>query len=354
VIVRAPIFLSCLLVFGIVGCTTDESQPSARNDTATGGNSSAPSPTSNAVETPKLPAPVSAADARSVQLATLETARLDLDSPDWLALAEGSLWVKLDPGTVVRVDPTKARVQKQVPPADGPEDFSLCQGFGSSGDAVWSCTPYGSIERINASTSRVTDNFLIPMRHDQGRLVVAGGRLWTIAQSGDSIAGINLEDNELGAPIPMGASCTDLSAADPIVWAVCPAENQVLRVDTSTGEVTGRFGLPVPRSVSVRDDVWVTFEGGVAQVDPKTLSIEAVYDVPAGLGGAVWPGPDRVWVRCDGGPFLVGIDPVAHRVVASVTANDLPSGGDVVGVGRQLWATAYNDGALVRLRPPAQ
>lgn len=303
--------------------------------------------------TPELPAPVSMAGSDPVRLTRLETARLDLDSPDWLTVTAGALWVKLDPGTVVRVNPATAKVQQQVPPADGPGEFNLCQGFGNSGDAVWSCTPFGTIERIEAETGRVTDNPVLAMRSDQGHLVVAGDRLWTITRSGDSIAGIGLDDHEIGAPVPLGASCTDLAAEGSSVWAVCPADNQVLRVDTRTGEVTGRLRLPVPRQVSVRGDVWVTFEAGVAQVEPETLSVEAVYDVPAGLGGGIWAGPDRVWVRCDGGPFLVGIDPVAHRVVASVTAADLPSGGEVVGLGDQLWATAYDDATLVRLRPPA-
>jgi hypothetical protein len=352
VTLASPVLVVCLVVLSLAGCTSDDSQPST-DGAATHGQTSATSPTSGAVATPELPAPVSMAGGATVRLTRVETARLDLDSPDWLTVTAGALWVKLDPGTVVRVNPATAKVQKQVPPADGPGEFNLCQGFGNSGDAVWSCTPFGSIERIDAETSRVTDNLVMEMRSDQGHLVSASDRLWIITRSGDSIAGIGLDDHELGAPIPLGAFCTDLAAEGPTVWAVCPGDNQVLRVDTDTGEVTGRLGLPAPRQVSVRDDVWVTFEDGVAQIEPETLSVEAVYDVPAGLGGGIWAGTDWVWVRCDGGPFLVGIDPVAHRVVASVTAADLPSGGEVLGVGNQLWATAYNDATLVRLRPPA-
>jgi hypothetical protein len=86
----------------------------------------------------------------------------------------------------------------------------------------------------------------------------------------------------------------------------------------------------------------------------RTHQRQIRYGVLSGLGGGIWAGPDRVRVRYDGRPFLVGIDPVAHRVVASVTANDLPSGGEVLGIGRQLWATAYDDATLIRLRPPAQ
>jgi hypothetical protein len=267
-----------------------------------------------------------------------------------MEVANGALWVKLDGGTIVRVDPETARVEGRID-SQGPDQSELCQGFGTSGDSVWTCTPFGSIERIDASTNRVTARLLIPMRRDQGHMVVASGRIWIGTKSGDSIAGIDLEDNELGEEIQLDAFCTDFAAADPMVWAVCPAENQVVRVDTSTGRVTGRLALTEPRGVTLGDGVWVAFRDGLAHVDPDRLSVDAVYEVCPGRAGGMWAGA-RVWVRCDRELFLVGVDPVARRVFASVTADDLASSGNVVEIGNQLWATAYDDATVVRLRPP--
>ena len=59
-----------------------------------------------------------------------------------------------------------------------------------------------------------------------------------------------------------------------------------------------------------------------------------------------------MWVRGDQRTFLTAIDPVRHRVVYQISADDLPSGGEVLGVGGQLWATAFDDATVVRLRPP--
>jgi len=275
-----------------------------------------------------------------------------LDSPDWMATTSGALWVKLDPGTVVQLDPATARVRKRVA-AHGPDAFNLCQGFGETGDAVWSCTPFGTLERIDAASGRVTDLLRYPVRSDQGHLVEAGNKLWVIPRSGDAIAGIDLSDRTLGQPIGLRASCVELAAADPVVWAVCTADNQVVRVDTAAGRVTGRLAIPQPRQVAVgAGSVWIGFQGGVAQVDPESLAVEAVYDVDAGLAGALWVGRRLVWVRGDQGTFLTALDPVAHRVVYRITAADLPSGGNVIGVGHQLWATAFDDATVVRLRLP--
>lgn len=342
---RVASVLAGLAALGLAGCSTGGTEPSARRS-ATG------VPSADTVVHPKLPEPVPFTSARSVALRSLQTARLDLDSPDWMTVASGSLWVKLDGGSVVQVDPETARVRAEVP-AEGPDPFQLCQGFGSTGDAVWSCTPYGTLQRIDATSARVTDNPPITMRSDQGHLVSSGGRLWLITRAADTVAGIDLRDLSLGPEVRLGVNCTELAAAGRVLWAACPADGQVVRLDTSTRKVTGRLALPDPRQLAAGKDLWVGFQGGVAQVDPVTLAVTAVYDVHPGLGGSVSVGAQRVWVRCDGGPFLVAIDPIARRVDLEVTARGLPSGGEVVLVGRQLWATAYDDRTLVRLRPPA-
>ena len=50
------------------------------------------------------------------------------------------------------------------------------------------------------------------------------------------------------------------------------------------------------------------------------------------------------------GPSLVRIDPENEEISETIEAPKLPSGGDVIEVGNSVWATAYNDGALVELQ----
>ncbi len=96
----------------------------------------------------------------------------------------------------------------------------------------------------------------------------------------------------------------------------------------------------------------MTFAEGVAQIDPDTFDVESTYDIAVGYGSAVGVGETGAWVRTDGGPFLTGIDPKAHQITSVVTARDLPSGGNVVEIDGALWATAFDDAALVRLDAP--
>jgi hypothetical protein len=50
-----------------------------------------------------------------------------------------------------------------------------------------------------------------------------------------------------------------------------------------------------------------------------------------------------------GGSFLARIDPVERRIVETIEAPQLSSGGDVVVIGDSVWATAYNDETVVQL-----
>ena len=162
----ARVLASGLLAVGVFGCSGEEttSTPQPQASTSTADASTTP------VTKPDLPNPIETGNAPTMSLASLETARLDLDSPDWMELAAESLWVRLDPGTVVQVDPTKARVEQEIE-ATGEGRTSDCQLFGSSGDAIWSCSPYGGhIERISTSASEVTDDLSLPFYRTQGHL----------------------------------------------------------------------------------------------------------------------------------------------------------------------------------------
>jgi DNA-binding beta-propeller fold protein YncE len=275
-----------------------------------------------------------------------------LGSPDWLASTDGSLWVKLDSGDVVRLDPSSGRTLARIrPPGVG---SGLCQGFGATAEAVYACPYDGLVERIDVDTNRLAAKIAVPVVGDQGHLVTVGGRLWVITGAADEIRGIDTTTNEIGPPIPLGAACTELAAADPIVWAACPTEGRLLRIDTVARRVTGRVALPGARLLTADQmRVWVSYDDGVAQVDAERLGVQAVYQVWPGLGGGIYVDGDRVLLRSEGGPFLTVLDPARRKVVETITAPDLPSGGNVIRTGRSLWASASDDGTIVRLRAGA-
>ena len=57
-------------------------------------------------------------------------------------------------------------------------------------------------------------------------------------------------------------------------------------------------------------------------------------------------------MREEGGDaFLTRLDATSAEVRQVIAADDLPSGGDVIELDGVVWASAYDDGTVVRLTP---
>jgi streptogramin lyase len=330
-----------VLLVALLGCGDDSDDGGPPPETADAAASA---------EEASLPKPISPAGAQSVNLSDRLVTQLEIpEGPDWLVSAFGSLWVKQDSGGVVRVDPETGKVIARVA-APAQAGGHVCQGMGASEDAVWACPQPGRITRIDPATNTLTATVRIDKVPDQGRLVGAADRLWVLTDSGATLTAIDPRDGKPATSVELGARCVDLAADGTTLWATCPFDNRVLRIDATTEESTGELDLAGAAIAAAGDHLWVAFEGGVAQIDPDALEVLAVYDVSARYGGAIFAGPDAVWVREEGGDFLTRIDPDAQRITETIRAPDLPSGGDVVQIGNSLWATAYDDATVVELR----
>jgi streptogramin lyase len=297
-----------------------------------------------------LPETITADDATRVELEDRLLTRLEIpNGPDWMVEAFDSLWVKRDDGAVVRVDPATSKIAAEIPPGPGSPSQHLCQGIGASGEAIWSCPPGKEIVRIDPETNEVTATVPINKLPDQGRIVSASDRVWVLTDSGAELTAIDPGDNKPIETVKLDGRCTELASGGSTVWAMCPFDDRVLRIDARSGEVGDTLELAGATNASVSDHLWVGFEGGVAQVDLDTLEVLAVYDVHPRYGGSIFTTPDAVWVREEGGEFLTRIDPMGQRIVEVIKAPELPSGGDVVQIADSVWATAYDDATLVEL-----
>ena len=280
----------------------------------------------------------------------MQDVRVELDSPDWLASGFGSLWVKRDNGSVVRLSPG-GKVQATID-ADIYEP-PVCQGLGVTAKAVWACATSGTIIRIDPETNKIAARIAVPNLNEQGRLASFGGYVWLLTGDGDQLAGISERTNRPGSPIKLGAFCTDVAdrVLGSTLWVVCASDGVLLGVDLTQRKVIGKItGLPLASSVSVGDDVWVGFENGLARVDPGSQDVTVVQE--AVTPDRVRAVGDHVWVREEGGhAFLSRIDASTGEVRQVVAAKDLTSGGDVIEFDGAVWTSAYDDLAVVRLKP---
>ena len=267
------------------------------------------------------------------------------DSPDWLAEGFGSLWVKRDNGAVERISPdgdVVATIDANI------FQQPVCQGIGVSDTAVWACATGGTLIRVDPATNKF-QAVDVPKVNEQGRLTSSGGLLWVLTGDGDRLEGLT-DRGQVIETIDLGTFCTDTadSAADGLLWVVCSYDGLALRVDLEAGKVTGRVAdLPNATSVSVAGDVWVGYGAGLARVE--ATSLEVLDTLPLEVL-AVRATDHGVWVRGTADDFLTLVDAVTGELTTRLAALDLTSGGDVIELDGRLWATAVDDGLLVRLR----
>jgi streptogramin lyase len=120
-------------------------------------------------------------------------------------------------------------------------------------------------------------------------------------------------------------------------------------VDPTARRVATRLtGFDTPRLIAgAGGTVWVSYLGGLAQIDEATGSVQTLTGVFLGPQAGLFADADGVWVR-DEGLFLARVDTTGH-VVDEFSVKE-QSGGSVLEAFGSLWATAYNDEVLYRLR----
>jgi streptogramin lyase len=289
--------------------------------------------------------------AETIALADVQEASIQLASPDWLTFDGGYLWVKQDDGMVVRIDPRTARPSGKLR-ADTKSEH-LCQGLGSGGGAVWSCSG-SDIVRIDPKRLTVTDSIPVGKVFDQGKLVFVGGRIWVLTGEGDSLVGIDAASASPGSPIALPDACSELGAGPDTIWVLCPFAGKVLAVDPAGASVEAELEIDSPTfAVATESDLWVGSAGDLVRVDLETLEPVARYvGLDPGPDGDVAVDGEEVWVRTPAG-FLHRIDAASNTVAEQIEPDEALSGGAVLFAEGSLWTTAFDDSLLLRLSPNA-
>jgi hypothetical protein len=274
--------------------------------------------------------------------------------PDWLELTAGGLWIKRDDGHVSQVDLRSARPIGEW--STGYSAVPACQGLTYDGKHLWSCAGENRLSRHDPSAGGVAHRFRASRIGDETRLVTSNHLLWVIDAGATRLVGLDLSNGKAVSTIDLGTFCTDLARPldrdRGVVYAICPTDGLVLAVDVVAGKVTRRLQLADPRAATIAHDLWVAFAGGLAQVDPDTLAVKAVYDVDLGLYGEIWADSENVWARAAGRGMLTHIDPRRHRFLETLTSSAYPSAGDVLVTRGSLWTTASDDGVLLKVKLP--
>ena len=342
--------LACAAATAGCGGDREVEIPAAPFPSVSPGDPDAADPTRGPAADATTPSPLPSMMASQVRATSLSRRVVDKvtihKGPDWLAAGAGSVWVKTDSGSVVRVDPATTREVASIAASPG----ALCQGLGASDTAVWTCGDGGTVIRIDPARNEVAATVEVGKYGDQGQIPIAFGRAWVLTGDGSRLTPVG-EDDRPQPTLELGTKCIDLTASATAIWAACPIDGVALRIEPATGQVTARIeGLTSSRAISAANgQVWVGFVGGVARIDEASLRVTAVADADPGLEAGIAATPEDLWAR-SGGDFLRRIDPVSGEVLERLTAPG-SGGGEVLVAFGSVWATEYDADVLYRISP---
>jgi streptogramin lyase len=143
--------------------------------------------------------------------------------------------------------------------------------------------------------------------------------------------------------------------AESSIWVVCPADDQLLRVNPLTNLVDQRIKVTAkPTSVASGDgSLWVLGlkDGKIDRIDPKTNKVTKTLDlsIPGATEGSIAYGENALWATVTGFP-LMRIDTTADKE-AVVQQFWGEGGGLVMTASGAVWLTNPKESKLLRLDP---
>jgi len=327
--------LGLAVVLALVGCDSGTSRPTP---------SSRVEPHPNPVTTAAVPASTASYSSRTQAVISVRDA-------DALVAVAGAIWVKTDPGHVVRIDPATNKVTDDIVVDRRAERSSYCQGIGTDGQSVWPCATLGTrtgVAQIDPATRRVVRVVPGTKVFDQLRIPATSRGLWILTSDGSQVSVVDPATGHVTS-YPLGGRYQQLAARGDRVIATSSVDGSVVAIDAATGKVIKRTKLNAPLMGDLIDtDVWVDTADGLTRLD-LDLHVRTVYrGITAGLGGDVFADADSVWLRESGGA-IYKIDAATGRVLERIAPkNDVSAGSLIVAFG-SIWTSLSEHGKVIRL-----
>ena len=266
--------------------------------------------------------------------------------PDWMVVTDGAVWVTSSSvNHVVRLDAKTNQATTIVTikePCSG-----LAAGFGS----IWvpSCGGH-SLVRVDPSKGKIQAEIAVGPADSEGGITVGAGSVWMASDAKGTLARVDPQTNKVIAEITIPPGSFAPAFADGAVWVTSTENNVLTKVDPGTNRAVASIPIgPRPRFVTVgAGSVWTLNQGDgtISRVDTKTSKLAATISagIP-GTGGEIAFGEGSVWATVFQIP-VTRIDPGTNRVVQQWFG----PGGDSIRVGHgSVWLTDLAHGFVWRI-----
>jgi sugar lactone lactonase YvrE len=241
---------------------------------------------------------------------------------------------------------------------------------------LWALPESGApLERLATADGTRYEAVPVPPSPSNTTLPAAGfGSLWIARLEEDEVYRVDSTTGAISGPIAlpgdipsvvapsMAPIVADAAGVQVITWTDGGSSAALVRIDPASGNVAGAVPLPAgATNISAGEgSLWVTTQQDVVRLDAGTGSPVAVIPIAEPLGldqlQAVRAGEGSVWLhgRRDGTDHVVRIDPATNAVLAVIPVGQSAPAStlktDIVFAGGAVW-TCTSDAGLVRLDP---
>jgi Tol biopolymer transport system component/glutamine cyclotransferase len=270
----------------------------------------------------------------------------DTDRPVMVINADGTDVHRLMPGPSIQFVPGwQPIVETATPSASGSAGPDASTGPSPS----LSTLPHGVLASIPFAAGNAPAVALIGY-----------GSVWVNSHRGNLLYRIDPETNLVIATIDVGQlSCGSAMGAGRVWLMPCFDNPNAVAVDAATNRVIGSFDAWP--AVFTPDTIWATnYDGHLHEVDPTTLATVKTYDPfedspvswVVSAGGYIW----AVGENYDGGwgGSIAKIDPVAHRIVDTLSVPGVGNYADVSADLGYIWVKDGESDALTRIDPTTE
>lgn len=204
--------------------------------------------------------------------------------PAGVAVGAGAVWVPVAiPGALWGIDPATDKVTSKIP-LDQPLSGSI--SVAATGDTVWvACcgqsggvsTSSGRLLRVDTRRERVVAD--IALNASPVAIAADTSAAW-VATAGGQVLMVNRKRNRVTATINAGGPLAfdrSIAVGAGGVWLADPFDEQLVRIDPETRQVTARIPAGAATTLAVtRNTVWALSSLGLVRVDPAKDRVAAI------------------------------------------------------------------------------
>jgi virginiamycin B lyase len=181
--------------------------------------------------------------------------------------------------------------------------------------------------------------------------VITKDAVWIASARANHVVQLLTATNTVGIIADVARPCSGLTEGFGSIWSPSCGTHEMDRLDPATGKIVATIPGDAANSeggvTTGAGSVWfVVKPSNLLRIDPKTNTVAATIELPAGTENAVFA-EGFVWLSSFGQGQMIKVDPKTNTVVATIPIGPKPR--FITAGGGSVWTLNQGDGTISRV-----